>query len=85
MGRAAASSNLNDFNYLNKALTAKLLKQSCRYFKLRKAFLKFYRRHSAFVFLGPFSPASLFFLVCFGQFVSNCCFYSKDTWHIRTS
>ena len=41
---AKASSNLNDFN---KALTAKLLRQGCRYFKLRKAFAKFYRRHSA--------------------------------------
>ena len=39
---ARASSNLNDFNYRNKALTAKLLS----YFKLRKVFLKFYRRHS---------------------------------------
>ena len=44
---AKASSNLNDFNYRNKALTAKLLRQSYRYFKLRKAFSKFYRRHSA--------------------------------------
>ena len=42
-----ASSNLNDFNYRNKAFTAKLLKQGYRYFKLRKAFSKFYRRHSA--------------------------------------
>ena len=40
---ARASSNLNDFNYRNKALTAKLLLN----FKLRKAFSKFYRRHSA--------------------------------------
>ena len=44
---ARASSNVNDFNYLNKALTAKLLRQGYRYFKLRKAFSKFYRRHSA--------------------------------------
>ena len=44
---ARASSNLNDFNYRNKALTAKLLRQGNRYFKLRKAFSKFYRRHSA--------------------------------------
>ena len=44
---ARASSNLNDFNYRNKALTAKLLRQGYRYFKLRKAFLKFNRRHSA--------------------------------------
>ena len=44
---ARASSNLNDFNYRNKALTAKLLRQGYRYFILRKAFSKFYRRHSA--------------------------------------
>ena len=44
---ARASSNLNDFNYRNKVLTAKLLRQGYRYFKLRKAFSKFYRRHSA--------------------------------------
>ena len=44
---ARASSNLNDFNYHNKALTAKLLRQGYHYFKLRKAFSKFYRRHSA--------------------------------------
>ena len=43
----AASSNLSGFNYCNKALTAKLLRQGYRYFKLRKAFSKFYRRHSA--------------------------------------
>ena len=32
-------------NTLNKCLTAKLLKQSYRYHKLRKAFSKFYRRN----------------------------------------
>ena len=46
---AIASSNLSDFNYRNKAVTAKLLRQDYRYFKLRKAFSKFYRRHSALV------------------------------------
>ena len=46
---ARASSNLGDFNCRNKALTAKLLRQGYRYFKLRKAFSKFYRRHSALV------------------------------------
>ena len=45
---ARASSNLNDFNYRNKALTAKLLRQDYRYF-IRKAFSKFYRRHSALI------------------------------------
>ena len=43
------SLNLSDFNYRNKALTAKHLRQGYRYFKLRKAFSKFYRRHSALV------------------------------------
>ena len=46
---ARASSNFSDFNYRNKALTAKLLRQVYRYFKLRKAFSKFYRRHGALV------------------------------------
>ena len=44
-----ASSNLSDFNCRNKALTVKLLRQDYRYFKLRQAFSKFYRRHSALV------------------------------------
>ena len=44
---ARASSNLSDFNYRNEVLTAKLLRQGYRYFKFRKAFSKFYRRHSA--------------------------------------
>ena len=44
---ARASSNLNDFNFRKKALTAKLLRQGYRYFKLHKAFSKFYSRHSA--------------------------------------
>ena len=43
---ARASSNLSDFNCRNKA---KLLRQSYRYFKLRKEFSKFYRTHSALV------------------------------------
>ena len=46
---ARASSNLSDFNCRNKALTVKLLRQGYRYFKLSKAFSKFYRRHSALV------------------------------------
>ena len=46
---ARASSNLSDFNCRNKALTAKLLRQGYRYFKLRKSFSKLYRKHSALV------------------------------------
>ena len=45
----AASSNIRDFNGRYKALIAKLLRQGYRYFKLRKAFSKFYRRHSGLV------------------------------------
>ena len=46
---ARASSYLSDLSYRNKPLTAKLLRQGYRYFKLRKAFSKFYRRHSVLV------------------------------------
>ena len=56
---ARASSNLNDFNYRNKALTAKLLRQSYRYFKLRKAFSKFYRRQSDMLEKYSVSPKTL--------------------------
>ena len=41
---ARATSNLSDFNYRNKALTAKLLRQGYCYL-----FSKFYRRHSVLV------------------------------------
>ena len=46
---ARASSNVSDFNCRNKAINAMLLKQGYRYHKLRKAFTKFYRRHSELV------------------------------------
>ena len=39
---ARVSSRVNDFN-TRKVLTAKLLRQGCRYHKLRKTFSKFYR------------------------------------------
>ena len=42
---ARASSHVTDFNNHNNFLTAKLLKQGYRYYKLRKAFSKFYLRH----------------------------------------
>ena len=56
---ARASSNLSDFNCRNKAFTAKLLRQGYRYFKLRKAFSKFYRRHSALVVKNSVSLKTL--------------------------
>ena len=42
---ARVSSHVDDLNTRNKVLTAKHLRQGYRYHKLRKAFLKFYRRH----------------------------------------
>ena len=39
------TSHVADFNTRNQILTAKLLKQSYRYHKLRKTFSKLYRRH----------------------------------------
>ena len=42
-------SNVDDFNIRNLFLTAKLFKQGYRYHKIRKAFSKFYHRHSEFI------------------------------------
>ena len=42
-------SNVDDFNNKNLFLTAKLLKQGYRYNKIRKAFSKFYHRHSELI------------------------------------
>ena len=42
---ARVCSHIEDFNARNECLTAKLLKQSYRYHKLRKSSSKFYRRH----------------------------------------
>ena len=75
---ARASSNLNDFNYRNKAITAKLLRQSYRYFKLRKAFSKFYRRHIAL--LEKYSICLKTFLQ---QGVSEPEFYSDLVYRFR--
>ena len=54
---ARVSSHVDDFNTWNKVLTAKLLRQGYRYHKLRKAFLKFYRRH--FDLLSKYSRTSV--------------------------
>ena len=42
-------SNVDDLNNRNLFLTAKLLKQGYRYHKIRKAFSKFYHRHSELI------------------------------------
>ena len=46
---ARVSSHVTDFDTRNKLLTAKLLNQVDRYYKLRKVFSKFYRWHSDLV------------------------------------
>ena len=46
---ARVCSNVDDFNKINLFLLAKLLKQGYRYHKIRKAFSKFYHRHSEFI------------------------------------
>ena len=43
------SNHVVDFHTRNKVLTAKLLRQEYRYHKIRKAFSKFYWRHSDIV------------------------------------
>ena len=46
---ARVCSNGGDFNNRNLFLTAKLLKQGHIYHKIRKAFSKFYHRHSELI------------------------------------
>ena len=46
---ARVSSNVDDFNNRNLFLTAKLLKQCYRHHKIRKAFSKFYLKHSELI------------------------------------
>ena len=46
---ARVCSNVDDFNNRNLFLTAKLFKQGYRYHKIRKAFSKFYHRHSELI------------------------------------
>ena len=49
IGFARVCSNTEDYNNRNLLLTAKLLKQGYRYHKIRKAFSKFYHRHSELI------------------------------------
>ena len=75
---ARASSNLNDFNYRNKTLTAKRLRQGYRYFKLRQAFSKFYCKHSAL--LEKYSVSLKTFLQ---QGLSEAKFYGNLVYRFR--
>ena len=42
---ARVCNHITDFKARNKCLTANILRQGCRFHKLRKTFSKFYRRH----------------------------------------
>ena len=75
---ARASSNLSDFNFRNKARTAKFLRQGYRHSKLRKAFSKFYRRHSALV--EKYSVSLKTFLQ---QSISEPAFYGDLVYRFR--
>ena len=46
---ARVCSNADDFNNIILFLTDYLLKQGCRYHKIRKAFSKFYHKHSELI------------------------------------
>ena len=46
---ARVCSNVYDFNKSDLFLTTKLLKQGYRYYKIQKAFSKFYHRHSRLI------------------------------------
>ena len=49
IGFARVCSNVDDFDNRNLFLTAKLFKKCYRYHKIRKAFSKFYHRHSELI------------------------------------
>ena len=55
----SASSYVADFNTRNKLLTQKLLKQGYQYHKLRKTFLKFYKRYYDLISKFQFGLKSL--------------------------
>ena len=73
------SRHVTDFNTRNKLLNAKLLNQGYRYHKLRKAFSKFYRRHSDLVSKFNFGLKSLL-----QQGLSEPEFYGDLVYKFRT-
>ena len=49
MSQLIRFARVDDYNIRNLFLTAKILKQGYRYHKIRKAFSKFYHRHSELI------------------------------------
>ena len=75
---ARECSNVDDFNNRNLFLTAKLLKQGYRYHKIRKAFSKFYHRHSELIVKYSIGLKSLL-----QQGISEPIFYSDLVYKMR--
>ena len=75
---ARMSSHVDDLNTLNKVLTAKLLRQGCRYHEIRKVFSKFYRRH--FDTVSKYNVGLKIFLL---QGLSEPEFYGKLIYKFR--
>ena len=76
--RTASKYFLPKDNSSLKALTAKRLRQGYRYFKLRKAFSKFYRRHSAF-----FEKYSVSLKTLLQQGISESEFYGDLVYRLK--
>ena len=77
---ARVCSNIDNFNNRNLFLTAKLLKQGYRYHKIRKAFSKFYYRHSELIVKYNIGLKTLL-----QQGISEPIFYGDLVYKIQTS
>ena len=66
------------FNNRNLFLTAKVLKQGYRYHKIRKAFSKFYHRHSELIFKYKFGLKTLL-----QQGISEPIFYADSVYKFK--
>ena len=84
---ARASSHVPDFNNCKKILTAKLLKQGCRYHKLRKAFSKFYFRHFELIekYHVSLKKKLIQLGICNPEFYGDLVYKFKKTLEIQTS
>ena len=80
---ARASSHVTDFNNRNKFLTAKLLRHSYRYHKLRKAFSKFYRRH--FELIEKYHVSATRYLLVIQNFMKIWYINLRKSLEIQTS
>ena len=73
---ARVCNHVTDFNARNKCLTAKLLQQGYRYYKLRKTFSTFYRRHYELI-----SKYNVGLKTLLGEGLSEPAFFSVQKHH----